>query len=69
MRKIGRKGAKAKASLRLKDIERREANRRYVRKHLGGLDEAERRRRWAEAKRRQRERLRQAAKRQAEAEL
>ena len=50
----GRLGAKKRASLKLKDIERKELNKKYVRKHLAGLGEAERRRRWAAAKARQR---------------
>jgi hypothetical protein len=43
-------------SLRLADIKRREANKRYVRKHLDGLDEVERRARWRLAKAKQRAR-------------
>jgi hypothetical protein len=60
LKEWGRLGAKKRASLKLKDIARKELNKRYVRKHLAGLDEAERRRRWAAAKARQR-----AAKREA----
>jgi hypothetical protein len=61
MRKIGLLGAKKRASLKLKDMERKELNRSYVRKHLASLDEDERRARWRLAKAKQRKALREAA--------
>jgi hypothetical protein len=54
LRAWGKLGAQKRASSRLKDMPRKELNKGYVRKHLAGLDETERRRRWRLAKARQR---------------
>jgi hypothetical protein len=49
-----RKVEAERASLIVMETARKEANRLRIRKHLAGLDPEERRKRWAEAKRRQR---------------